>query len=84
MEQPHKHNERITVFWPGGPYNFVLEFDRVEPVNAPDWEDWFVIHGVVVQPEGVQHHTMRGFYVHPVEGGYEMLPANRPISGPGL
>jgi hypothetical protein len=71
----HKPGERVTVRWPGGPYDFVLEFSYAEAVNAPGWEEWFTIHGLVVEPEGLQHRAVRGFYVHPVEEGvYALLP----------
>jgi hypothetical protein len=75
--QPHKRGERVTVFWPNGPYDFVLEFEYAEQVLAPGREDWIVIHGLVVEPDGPQHRAFRGFYVHPVEGGYSLLPMIR-------
>lgn len=72
----HERGERVTVYWPGGPYNFVLEYYGAEPVGV-HWagrEDWLVIHGLCVEPEGVQHRTMRHFYVHPHEDGYALIP----------
>lgn len=67
LEKLHGYGERVTVRWPGGPYDFEVEFHYAEPVHAPGWEDWLVLHGVVVSPEGPQHRTFRAFYVHPVE-----------------
>jgi hypothetical protein len=60
-----KRGERVTVLWPGGQYDFVLEFNRAEPgVNG-----WLWLTGLVVEPEGVEHRGQRTFYVHPVPGG---------------
>lgn len=71
---PHKRNERVTVHWPGGPYDFTILFRYAEHPTMPGWEDWLVIHGLVIEPEGPEHRTARGFYVHPVEDGYALLP----------
>lgn len=71
----HKRGERVTVRWPGGPYDFVMEFEYAEAIGAPGWEDWFNIHGFVVEPKGPGHQTTRGFYVHQVgKGEYALLP----------
>jgi len=68
----HKRGERITIRWPGGPHDFVLEFEYAEPVGGVGWEDWFTITGVVVEPGTAR---MQSFYVHPVEAGvYALLP----------
>ncbi|AGL20943.1 hypothetical protein [Actinoplanes sp. N902-109] len=77
LEKLHKQGERVTIRWPGGPYDFVILFDYAEPSGAAGWEDWLTIHGMCVEPEGPQHHTRRSFYVHPVEGEertYALLP----------
>lgn len=74
LEKLHERGERVTVRWPGGPYDFVLEYQRAEPVSMSGWDDWFMIHGFCVEPVGVQHQTMRQFYVHPVDDGYALLP----------
>jgi hypothetical protein len=74
LEKLHKRNERVTIRWPGGPYDFVVEFDHAEPAASPGWEDWLVIHGLCVEPEGPGHRAMRSFYVHPVKSGYALLP----------
>jgi hypothetical protein len=75
----HKRGELVTVRWPGGPYDFVLEFEYAESVNTLGWEDWIVIHGLVVEPAGPQHRNLRGFYVHPIgENEYELLPLKKP------
>lgn len=71
----HKRDERILIRWPGGPYDFVIEFESVEPVLAKGWEGWVSIRGFVVEPQGLRHQMTRSFYCHPVDGGYEMIPA---------
>ena len=74
---PHTRKERVTVHWPGGPYDFTILFHYAEPVRAPGWEGWLVIHGLCVEPEGPQHRITRSFYVHPVEDGYALLPMRK-------
>lgn len=74
MEQPGI-DERVTIRWPDGPYDFVLTDVFVRPV--PDFEDWYVLTGFVVEPVGVQHQTRRGFYAKRVDDGYETVPAKR-------
>lgn len=80
MNDLHKRGERILIRWPGGPYDFIVEFEYSERVLAAGWEDWIVVHGFVVEPQGPQHQMTRSFYCHPfVNGdgsydGYEMIP----------
>lgn len=74
--EPEK-GERVTVRWPGGLYDFVLEFGWAEKVNGPSWstDDWYVVHGLVVEPSAPEHRSFRGLYSHrtgPRE--YTMLP----------
>jgi hypothetical protein len=83
-ELPHKPGELVTVFWPGGPHNFVLEFDHAEEFDlyGGEWTDWFLIHGTCTGDDGCpvnsktggRYHHMRNFYVHPVDGGYALVP----------
>jgi hypothetical protein len=69
---------RTTIIWPNGPYDFVLVEAR-ETV-AYFWptpaKGWIYITGRVVEPADPQWgwHT---FFCRPVNGGYEMIPANR-------
>jgi hypothetical protein len=76
MKQPHRRGERVTVFWPGGPYDFAVEFDFAEPLHAEGWDGWFVLHGTA-EPTGGERHRWypmrRSFYVHAVEGGYALV-----------
>lgn len=69
----HKRGERVEIRWPGGPYDFVIEFDYARDVGH--WDGWLELHGTVVEPSDPGHHAYRGFYCHPVgEGVYEMIP----------
>lgn len=75
----HKRGEHITVFWPGGPYDFDVEYGWTETIGAPGWEDWIVIHGVATPADGPRKddprlRADRSFYVKPVDGGYTLLP----------
>lgn len=71
--------ERTTIIWPAGPYDFVIVEAR--EISGGFWpapaKGWKWIAGRVVEPEDPPHgwHT---FYCRPVNGGYEMMPANRP------
>lgn len=72
-EKLHERGERIIVRWPGGPYDFVIEFSYAESGR----DDWLTIHGLCVDPEGPQDRTMRSFYFRQVEGEertYALLP----------
>lgn len=71
VEQLPKRGERLLIKWPGGLYDFVIEFEYAEPVGAGGWR---VLHGLVVEPDGPQHRQLRGFYVRPVPDGYTLLP----------
>jgi len=80
LEKLHERGELVTVRWPGGPYDFVLEFEAAEPVGAVGWEDWFNISGMQVKPRE-QWPLGRTFYVRPVEdepGVYTLVPFDRP------
>lgn len=71
----HAPRERVAVFWPGGPYDFEIEFDHAMPYGPGDgdWRDWFLISGVVVSPVS-PWPRLQSFYVHPVAGGYSLVP----------
>lgn len=70
--------DHVTIFWPGGPYDFVLEYyevvDHPKPSLDPRWDDWLYLCGRVIKPEGPGHLAWRAFFVHPVEDGYALLP----------
>lgn len=69
---------RVTVRWPDGPHDFVLEGSYEEPAgthSSTGDEPWVVVHGLVVEPAGVEHRRWRGLYARrtgPAE--YTMLP----------
>lgn len=81
----HKRGERVNVFWPGGPYDFIVQYEYHSPVRAPGWEGWIVLHCVVcehahgdtVEPAPIGHRQFTSFYVHPVERGYALLPMKK-------
>jgi len=76
MSRRPRWGDRVTVRWPGGSYDFVIEYDHEEPSQPGGW---VVVHGLVVEPVGPEHRRHRGFYAHQVGAGiYEMLPKNRP------
>lgn len=71
--------ERTTIIWPNGPYDFVLA--DAHEISGGFWpapaKGWTFITGRVIEPEEPPWgwHT---FYVRPVNGGFEMMPAARP------
>lgn len=72
----HPRRERVTVFWPGGPHHFEILFHEARPWGPTEgpWADWFLINGLVVSPGGVENRYVRSFYVHPIAGGYALVP----------
>lgn len=60
-----KQGERVTVRWPGGDYDFVLEFEYAEP----GVDGWILITGIVLEPEGVGQGRLRRLYVRPTTDG---------------
>lgn len=78
MKLPER-DERVLIRWPGGPYDFLIRFDRAARPELQGWEDWVILYGLVVQPDGPGHRAYRGFFVKPSEaGGYELLPKREP------
>lgn len=71
-EPEHAAGERVTIFWPGGFYDFVIEFASLRP--DPHRPGWLLVTGLVVRPEGVEHRSTRTFSVERVVGGYALLP----------
>lgn len=70
----HERGERVTVHWPGGFYDFVIEFDSItQEQTRPQW--WW-IHGLVVFPEGPEHRSYRTFMVRWLDGWWQLLPRN--------
>lgn len=63
---------RVKVAWPGGTYDFEVEVESIEPARERD--GWYWLRGLVVKPEGDEHHRMREFFVHPDGDGYALIP----------
>lgn len=74
MTELPKRGERVTVRWPGGPYDFEVEFERLDEAMPGAADGWLWLRGVVVSPEGRQQRMARTFYVQPDGDGYALLP----------
>lgn len=68
----HKERERVTLRWPGGFYDFVIEFSSIDQDRADP--KWWWIRGLVVSPEGPEHRASRTFMVRRVDGEWALLP----------
>ena len=64
-DQPRR-GDRVTVFWPNGPYDFVVRYESHEDAGRDGWV-WLYGHAVNGGGNG-------RWYVHPVKGGYALLP----------
>jgi hypothetical protein len=74
----HKVGDQVTIRWPGGPHDYVIEYyDDGLGTQPPPSKGFQYIRGVVVQPDGLQWRTLRTFYVRQVGDGYELLPLRR-------
>jgi hypothetical protein len=79
-DEPHPHGEYITVFWPGGPYDFRGQFLRSEQISDTGWKGWLVVTLWVTDlprctsQDEVYYPMAQTFFVHPVDGGYALLP----------
>lgn len=52
---PPQAGQHVTVRWPGGPYDFTVEFGYEEQAgthSSTGDEPWVVVHGAVVEPRG--------------------------------
>jgi hypothetical protein len=58
--------ERVTILWPGGQYDFVMDVRDVQQHQG----GWVLLHGVVVEP----YRAVRDFYVRPADGGFSLAP----------
>lgn len=43
--------ERITIRWPGGPYDFVMIYEDVAAGYPSGWEGFAFLRGEIVEPE---------------------------------
>lgn len=71
-----RRGDKVTVRWPGGLYDFVIEFEYAEAAPPHQGSDgWLWLSGMVVEPAGPEHRSFRTFYVQPVAGGaFSLLP----------
>lgn len=80
MTGTYQPRERVTIHWPGGPHDFVIEFGSVEPAEK---DGWLYVQGLVVSPDAPEYRHWRRFWVQPVEDGYALLPKiGPPVSNP--
>jgi len=70
-----KPGELVTIRWPEGQHDFVIEFGRVSAPELAGWEDWVILHGVVVEPDDPRHRAFRGFCPRQIgDREFTMLP----------
>lgn len=74
MTELPKRGERVTIRWPGGPYDFEIEYIDLDDGMPRADDGWYWLRGLVVKPEDHRQRMARTFYVTPVEGGYALLP----------
>lgn len=77
MAELHKRGERVTVRWPGGPYDFEIEYIGLNEAMPRADEGWYWVRGLVVKPEDHQHRMAQTFMVQPVKGEertYALMP----------
>lgn len=65
--------ERVKIYWPQGPYDFVIQYSGIDDGMPAPQMGWLWMRGLVVEPAGVEHRAMRTFLVHRVDGHFEML-----------
>jgi hypothetical protein len=79
---PHQHlpkrGERVTIRWPGGPYDFEIEYLGLNDAMPEAEDGWYWLRGLVVEPEGHRHRMAQTFYVQPDGDGYALLPKITP------
>ena len=75
-ELPAK-GEKITIRWPGGPYDFEMIFEREDA--PPPHPGWHFLHGLVVSPD-TWWPKMWSPMVHLVDGEWSLLPRGGKLS----
>lgn len=76
-----KRGERVTIRWPGGPYDFEIEYLGLDETMPRADDGWYWLHGLVVKPEEYLRRPAQTFMVHPVDGEertYALLPKIKP------
>lgn len=69
--------DRIVIRWPGGPYDFVMDF-LCERTPRPPTPGWHFLHGVIVEPARWYPNPWSPM-AHLVDGEWTMKPAGEPI-----
>jgi hypothetical protein len=74
--QPEPEPKRVTVRWPGGPHDFVLEYLPPKPGWYPDHQPgWFWVTGRVVEPAGPEHGATRTLFAERIgPDEFRMIP----------
>jgi len=66
-----KYGDRVTVKWPGGFHDFVIQYTHEERHG----DGWVTVHGLVVEPNGPEYRANQGFYARRTgTAEYTMLP----------
>lgn len=73
-----KRGERVTVRWPGGPYDFEVEYIGLNEAMPRADDGWYWMRGLVVKPDDHRGRMAQTFYVQPVDDGYALMPKITP------
>jgi hypothetical protein len=65
--------ERITIRWPGGPYDFVMEFEGLHETGPAPEPGWAWLHGRIVEPDP-GFPRWQTLYARSAGGDWEMKP----------
>jgi hypothetical protein len=78
-----KKGERITIRWPGGPYDFVMIFDKVAPGWGSGPDGYEFLRGLIVEPPS-EWPDYRVLYARPTgqPGEYTLVGNKAPGSEP--
>lgn len=76
-----QRGETITIRWPGGPFDFVMKFER-EQESRPPWPGWHFLYGQIIKPEN-WHPGCWAPMVHLVDGEWALKPTGFRIAEDG-
>lgn len=66
--------ERVIIRWPGGLYDFVMEFHYLDDSHPTPPDGWFNVHGAVLEPEQAGRRA-RTFYARQLARlEFELIP----------
>lgn len=72
-----KPGDKIVIGWPGGPYDFEMEFRHLDDRFPPPAPGWLWLRGIVgyTPIAGTNSPDVRTLYARPIGPGvYEMVP----------